>query len=256
MELKERLFRELVKKGYSQLSDGRKVWDVANRSFMYVTKELAEAFLNARAHPRYKEVVIDIEMRLLRENSKMFDGLDEPFNLIDMGCGDGGKAKVFLELLDGKGRLRFCPVNVNQELVDLALRNVKELNFKNIGEYKPHIACLDNLHEVASIMRNGEYQRNVILLLGSILASFEIHEYLFNLSQAMFKGDLLIIGNGIRTGERFVNIETYKHQLFRDWLGHIIRALGFNDDEVEFDARFANGRVEGFYKVKSRITFL
>jgi len=253
MELRDALCKELVKKGYSERSDGRKIWNVANRSFLYMTSDLAESFLKVRSHPRYNKTIVEIESKLLKGNVEKFVGelIDRPFNLIDMGCGDGSKARVFLESLKGGSKLRFCPVNSNKYLVDLALKNIKDSNFESVLEYYPHVSDLSSLHEVASMMRNGEYQKNVILLLGSILASFEIHEYLFNLSRAMFNGDRLIIGNGIREGERFAGLETYKHPLFIDWFSHLIRGLGFEDGEVEYDARFENGRVECFYKLNS-----
>ena len=115
MDLKVAIFKELVRKGYSELSDGRKVWDVANRSFLYMTSELVKSFLEVRQHPRYRQVIIDIEKDLLKKNSKDFvKGLkNEPYNLIDIGCGDGSKAKAFLEALGGEGKVRFCPFAPN-----------------------------------------------------------------------------------------------------------------------------------------------
>tara|TARA_Y100000310_G_C20696985_1_gene826375 strand:+ start:1806 stop:2750 length:945 start_codon:yes stop_codon:yes gene_type:complete len=252
-ELKDALFKELVRKGYSICKEGRRVWDVANRSLLYMTPELAEAFLKVRSHPRYKATIIDIETGLLKDNADKFvkEFGEEPFNLIDMGCGDGIKAKVFIEALCGHCKLRYCPVNVNENLVNLALKNIKDEGFENVLDFKPHVSDLESLDEVASMMKGGEYQNNVILLLGSLLASFELHDYLFKLSRAMFKGDVLIIGNGVRTGERFVGLESYKHPLFGEWLSHLIREMGFEDSEVDYDARFENGRVEGFFRIKN-----
>ena len=88
MELKEVLFKELVKKGYSELKDGRKVWDVANRSIIYMTPELVDSFLKLREHPRYQKTIVEIETELLNGNAKkLIDGhINGPFNLIDMGC--------------------------------------------------------------------------------------------------------------------------------------------------------------------------
>ena len=90
----------------------------------------------------------------------------------------------------------------------------------------------------------------MIFLLGSTLANFEINDFLFNLSNAMFERDYLVIGNGIRTGQRLVSLETYKAKMFDDWFFELMKGLGFKKNEVEYDARFANSRVECFYKVK------
>ncbi len=252
MELKEALCEELMKKSYSELKDGRRVWDVANRSLLYMTPELVNTFLKVREHPRYKKTIIEIETKLLKQNAGKFakELENTPFNLIDMGCEDGSKAKIFIEALQGKGNVRFCSVNVSKALAEMASNNLKKAGFKNVTEFKSHVADFKSLYEVATMLRSGDYQKNAILLLGWILSSFEIHDYLFNLSQAMFKGDILMIGNGIRIGERFVNIETYRHSLFKGWFDHLIRELGFKEKEVTYDARFANGRVEGFYTLK------
>jgi uncharacterized SAM-dependent methyltransferase len=251
MELREAIFKELVRNGYSELSDGRKVWDISNRSLLYMTSELVADFLRVRQHPRYKQVIIDIEKDLLKKHGEDFVRSlgDEPYNLIDMGCGDGSKAMAFLESLRGRGKIRFCPVGLNDELVNLAFENVRKQNFRNVEDYEPYVADLESLHEVAEKMKSGKYKKNVILLLGSILASYDIHGYLFNLTQSMLVGDRLIIGNGIRRGERFESLEVYKHQVFQNWVFHLINGLGFAKSEVEYDARFANGRVECFYKL-------
>ena len=249
-ELRDRLFKELMKGGYS-MSNGRKVWNVANRSLLYFTDELAKNFLEFRNFPRYREVFIDIEIALLKENAKRFlaELGDKPFNLIDIGCVDGIKAKTLIEEFCGDCKLRYCPVHINKYLVDLALTNVKSANFSSIADYKSYIADLEDIEVVSNFMRNSEYQKNAFLLLDSILASFEIHEYLFKLSRSMLSGDILVIGNSIRTGERFSNLEVYKHAVFDEWFKPLIKGIGFEDEEVQYDARFANGRVEGFYKI-------
>ena len=252
MKMKDVLFEELVKNGYSQLKYGKKVWEAANRSFLYMTPELVKSFLKLRQHPRYVKTITEIETQLLKKHAQSIarglSGLS--FNLIDMGCEDGSKAKALLESVNGKSKVKFCSVNVSRELAEMALKNIKTADFNNVEELEVCIADFKSLYEVVTKIKSLKYKKNVILLLGSILASFEIHDYLFNLSQSMFKEDVLIIGNGIRVGERFVNIENYKGVLFKEWFSHIIKEFGFNFDEVEYDARFENGRLEIFYKIK------
>lgn len=250
MNLKESLLKEMVRRGYHEHKNGRKTWEAANRSLLYITPSQAKAFLNLAAHPRYKKTVIDIETDLLKKHAKKFmENVREPFNLIDMGCTDGSKATAFIQGLENKGTLRYMPVSLNKQLLNLTLKNIRKEKFSNIKEYKTKKASLESLDEVASIAKNNKYRKNVILLLGSILASYDIHAYLFNLSQAMFRGDRLIIGNGIRTGERFQNIKNYTHPAFNNWLHHVVKEMGIKPDEADYNARFANGRVEMYYTV-------
>lgn len=252
MELKGHIFKELKKNGYSERENGGRVWNIANRSFLYMSQELADAFLKLRAHPRYKATILNIEMELLASVSgKFLEKVgDTPCNLVDMGCGDGRKTEVFVRALEGRGNIRFCPISPGEYLVNKAIENVKDKRFENIKGYKGKVACLDELGEVMKSLEDKKYKKNVVLLLGSILASFDIHDYLFTLSQAMNEGDCLIIGNAIRQGDRLSNIENYRNPLFEEWLFHLMREIGFEEKEVEYGARFENSRVEGFYKLR------
>ena len=252
MKLKEQLLKYIVREGPS-MKNGNRVWDIAHRKFLYMTPELVKKFLAMRSHERYKQLVIDKEIDLIKEGRDFFvNGFGAAnFNLIDLGCGDGTKAKTFISMFkDSKSKIKFCPTSVSKELVDLTLKNIKSENFSCISDYTSKIACFEEADEIISELRSKDYQKNVILFLGSILASFDINEYLFNLSNAMFSGDYLIIGNGIRKGQRLVNLETYKHKVFREWTLPLMKELGFNENEVEYDVRFNSVRVELFYKLK------
>ncbi len=252
MRLKATLFKELIKQGPS-IEDGKRVWDIAKRDFLFLTPELAKSFLKLRNHPRYQETVINREIELLKKNKDIiFKEVSEGnFNLVDMGCGNGQKAQVLLQSLCGvNADIRYCPVNVDEYLVNLAMGNIKMSGFDCVKEFQPRLASFNDLDEVATTLRTANYPRNVVLLLGSILASFDIHNYLFTLSNAMFDGDCLIIGNAIRKGERLINLEAYKHPVFSEWFMHLMNALGFQENEVEYDARFNEMRIEMFYKIK------
>ncbi len=253
MITQEILLGELIKNGYS-IENSIKIWNMARRCFRYINPEMAKAFLKVFEHPRFKATVNDIEIRLLKEHIPNFSShiKENQFNLIDMSCIDGSKAKVIINALPKTMKIRYCPVSVSEYLVRFSLENVKKENFQNIIDHAPRIINdFENLDEVGAALRNNKYQKNVFLLLNSFLASFEISDYLFRLSQSMLPGDVLIIGNGIRTGQRFANLETYQHSMFNDWLIHLMRQLGFKDNEVEYNARFAHNRLEGYYKIKT-----
>ena len=255
MALRDLLFAELVKKGYSELKDGRKVWDVANRNFLYQTDELAQAFLNLRDHPRYRATILNIEIDLLVRAVKQFASkISTNANVIDLGCGDGKKAKVFFENLQIDGEFSYVPVSVNDRLLDLSVQNVKEGNFENVLDFKPIAADLNSLQSVLQQLSVENRERNILLLLGSLLASFDIHEYLFELSNSMTRGDCLFIGNAVRTGDRFTNIENYLHPLFSEWFAPLLQEMGFKDECLSYNARFENGRVECYYSVKETTT--
>lgn len=251
MDLKAILLNEIVKNGHAK-SNGNRIWNMANRSFLQLTPEMSQAFLNLINFEPYKQNVFNVEIKLLKDQLPSFlkDIGKEPFNLIDIGCGEGSKAKELIKALDGKTKVRYCPISSDNFLINIAAANVHGGDFKNLAEIKPVVADFDSISEVSSLMRTSEFRRNVILLHGSILASYEINEYLFNLSRAMLPGDYIMIGNSIRKGERLVGIEKYKSPIFKKWFMPLMGLLGFNENEIEYDARFNQIRVEGFFRIK------
>ncbi len=248
MNIKEEVMKELVKNGYAK-DKGAKVWDIAKRSLWYINENMAKAFLEARKHPRYK-MLIETETKLLKENIRDFIKplKSSKFNLIDMNCIDGSKVSSIISALPKTTKLRYCPASTNEFLIKLALENVKKENFSNIVDYAPRLnPDCNSLNEIGAALRNSTYQKNVLLFLESAISSFEINDYLFKLSQAMLPGDILIIGNGIRSGPRFTQLETYKHPLFHKWFFHLMKEIGFNENELKVDVNFDNKRLEGYY---------
>jgi len=251
MDIKSKLLNEMIKNGHEE-TNGINVWNMANRSFLQITPEISQAFLNLINFEPYKQKVFNVEIKLLKDNISSFlkEIGPESFNLIDIGCGDGSKAREIIKSLNGETKVRYCPISSDKFLINIAAENVRGGNFKNLAEIKQIVSDFDKISDAASLMRINEFQRNVMLLHGSILASYEINEYLFNLSRAMLPGDYIVIGNSIRNGERLVEIEKYKNKVFMKWFVPLMVLLGFNEDEVEYDARFNQIRVEGFFKIK------
>ncbi len=242
------LFKSLMKTGFS-VNSGKKTWDISERRFLYMTPDLANGFLEIRKFPAYKKEVVDREIALIRAYSKTLSKEigEGPINLIDIYCGDGKKAIEFVKSIKAKN-IVYYPTNVSNYLTDIASKNMKdELGIQSktiISDGYGHI-----LKGEIEKIRNEKPAKNIILLLGSVLGSYEINDYLFELRSVMREGDILIIGNGVREGERLVNLEMYKHPIWNNWFIHLMKELGFKEDEVEYDARFNEVRVEGFYRI-------
>ena len=189
--LKESIFKELIKKGYSKEGSSR-VWDISNQSLLFSSPELSRAFLEVRNVPIYKKNIVDREIELIKESKGILNGMigSGSFNLIDMRCAEGERALAFLKILSN-AKFRYCPVSADESLATLAVNGVKKSKLKNVISYSPQKAGFEDFGNVCVMLRNAEFQRNVILLMGSTLATFEINDFLFNLSNAMFKGDIL-----------------------------------------------------------------
>ncbi len=250
MYVKGIFFKELIRRGYTYR--GRtKVWDISSSKLWYLTPELAKGYLNLKNYPPFRQRVIDDEIELIRKNAqsilKKFNS--KKFNLIDLGCGDGAKAAAFIRQAPKNVNLRYCPVDISPYLLKMAAGKIKSLKFQQVENIKPTLVDFTKKDHTFSMLRSTEYQKNLVLLLGETISHYEIHELIFKLSRDLLPGEVILIGNGIRTGKRFEHLEKYRSSLFNEWFINIMRAIGFSDSEVGVNVRFTNERLEGFYHI-------
>lgn len=251
------LLNAILKNGYAQ-TNGNKSWELTDLQFLALTPDLAKGFLKFSTHPMYRKQFFELEVSMIHEHaSKIARAVgNEPFNLIDIWCGDGLKAVEVIKAINSQTdepiKIRYCPLNASSYLLDLAVANMKKAKLPNVIAYQPFLSAGDGrcLRSVGKKLRDGEFDKHAVMFTGGALASYEINSYLFELNRDLKKGDSLIMGNGVRVGERLVEIDKYKHPIFHDWFKHLIYGLGLKDSDVEYDARFGNARVEMFYRLK------
>ncbi len=255
--LHDALFNAFMKNGFSKIN-GNKSWEITDLQILFLTPDLSKGFLQLTELPIYKNQAFDLEIKMINENAKKIANEigNEPFNLVDIWCGSGLKAVEFVKALNkasGKNlEINYCPVNASSYLSDLAIDNVKKANLPNKISYRAFLSSGDGsvMRDIGKEIRKEGHKKNVLLLLGTVLACYEINSYLFEISREMKKGDILVLGNGVRFGERLVEIDKYKNKAFHDWFKHLIYGMGIDEKDVEFDVRFGNSRVEFFYKIK------
>lgn len=248
MQVNDLIFKELIKRGYS-LDGKTKVWDVSDSKLWYLTPELSKGFLNLFHYEPYRKMVIDTELNLIKGNAELIAmkfGKNK-FNLIDLGCGIGTKAEELVKNFPKNLDIRYCPVDINSYFVDNAVELVKKDS--RIKSVKPFVSDFRDIFSAIGALRTATYQKNLILLLGETLSHYDINDLLYGISGAMLPGDFLVIGNGYRVGKKFVNIDKYKDSLFNKWFVNIMKGLGFVEDEVKYKVRFANDRLEAYYKI-------
>lgn len=253
MEINDLIFKELIKRGYS-LEGNTRVWNIADSKLWYVTPEQAQGFLDLEQGKLYQKEVIQKEIDLV--NLNMSDIIKEvgdkkPLNIIDLGCGDGKKAVLFIGHLKDKMKLRYCPIDISGYMVSKALENIKKLNVGEVVEFQWNISDFDNLENISSLLRNKEYPKNFFLLLGNTLGNFEINELLYSISSSMKEGDYLLIGNGLDNRHHEEIVKSYKEATVNKWLFKIVQQIGLEDKDVDFAVRFRNSRVELYYTLKT-----
>jgi uncharacterized SAM-dependent methyltransferase len=249
MPVNDLIFKELVKRGYS-LEGNTRVWNIADSKLWYLTPEQAQGFLDLEQGKSYKKEVIQKEIDLINTNMpEMLKeiGTKKPLNIVDLGCGDGKKAVLFIGHLKDKLKLRYCPIDISGYMVQKAIERIKALAIGEVVEFQYNISDFDNMENIASVLRNKEYSKNFYMLLGNTLGNFEINDLLYSIGNSMRDGDYILIGNGLDNRNHDEIIKSYNDPIFHTWLMKIMQQIGLDKKDVEFGVRFNNGRIELYY---------
>ena len=242
------IFKELIKRGYS-LEGNTRVFNIADSKLWYLTPEQAQAFLDLEQSKDYQKDVIQKEIDLIKNNINEVIGsiTDKPINLVDLGCGDGKKAVIFIGHLKDTARLRYCPIDISSYMVEKAIERVSKLNIKEVVKFQWNISDFENLENITPLLRSGEYKDNFILLLGNTLGNFEIHELLYGIRSSMKDNDILLIGNGLDTRDSGEILKAYNNPHLDNMLVKTLTQVGLKREDVKYGARFRNSRVEMYY---------
>lgn len=249
-EINDQIFKELIKRGYS-LRGNTRVWDIADSKLWYLTSEQAQAFLDLEKSEDYQRDVIQKEIDLINKNlDNITSKLKDSVNIIDLGCGDGKKAVLFLKNFSGKLTIRYCPVDISDYMVEKALKSIRDINVEHAVGFQWNISDFENIENISSLLRKqGDIKNNLFLLLGNTLGNFEIHELLYAIRSSMKKGDLLLIGNGLDTRNPEEIIKSYNNKEVNHFLSYLPLQLGLDEEDIKFGTRFANSRIEEYYTI-------
>ena len=246
------IFKELIKRGYS-LEGNTRVWNIADSKLWYLTPEQAKAYLAAEDSEVYKRVMVDNEIDLLKETmpgimKKLNFG--EEITIVDVGCGDGKKAIVPINVLKEKHKIRYCPIDISSYMVQEAIKNISKLNVVDeVIDFHWNVSDFENLENVTELLRQGNKDL-FILFLGSTLGNFDTHDLLYAFQNSMSSGDNLLMGVSLDEHAKPDKIAaSYINPEADNFMSHVLLELGFKKEEMSFGARYRNGRVECFYTI-------
>lgn len=251
MKINDLIFKELLKRGY-RLEGKNRVWNVADSKLWYLTPRQAQGFLDLEKNKNYKKDIIEKEVFLIKSYMKDFIYAlpKNSCNIIDLGCGDGQKASLFIEELAKHMKIRYCPVDISSYMVSKAANTIRKMKIGEVLEFKWNISDFENLDNITPLFRDGGFETHFMMLLGNTLGNFDREDILSGIKNSMNNNDLLIIGNGLRNSSNGDLVKPYKDKLLDIFLIHVMNQLGFSNSEVSYNVRFKNGRVEMFYCVK------
>ncbi len=249
-EINDLIFKELIKRGYS-LEGNTHVWNIADSKLWYLRPEQAQAFLDLENSESYQEDVIQKEIDLINNNMELMIKRikGENLNLIDLGCGDGKKAVLFIDKLKGSIRMRYCPIDISDYMVEKALTKIRKTDVEEVVKFQWNISDFENVENISNLLRVGDFKKNFFLILGNTLGNFEINELLYEIRSSMRGGDYLLIGNGLDNRHPEEILKSYDNAEVNEFLKHIPMQLGLKEEEIELGVRFKNSRVELYYTI-------
>ncbi len=253
MKINDLIFKELLKRGY-RLEGKTRVWDVADSKLWYITPKQAQGFLDLEKTKDYKRNIIDKEVSLIKKHLRDFVKIlsNKSSNIIDLGCGDGKKASLFIEELAKHMKVRYCPIDISSYMVSKASENIRKMRIGDVLEFRWNISDFENLNNITPLLRGfgGRFESHLMMLLGNTLGNFDREDILHGIKNSMNKNDVLVIGNGLILKDISKITSSYWGPLLDNFLIQVIKQLGFKNTEVSYCVRFKNSRVEMFYEIK------
>lgn len=251
MEINDLIFKELLKRGY-KLEGKTRVWDVADSKLWYLTPKQAQGFLDLSKTEGYKKTIIEKEVSLIKQNMKDFvHALPKTScNIIDLGCGDGQKASLFIHELAKHMKIRYCPIDISSYMVSKAAKTIRKMKVGEVLEFRWNISDFENLNNITPLFRETGFETHFMMLLGNTLGNFDREDILHGVKTSMNKDDILLIGNGLTNGNANWT-EEYKDTIINKWLVQIPQQLGLTKNDIAYDVRFVNSRIEELYILKN-----
>ncbi|GGI55821.1 L-histidine N(alpha)-methyltransferase [Winogradskyella haliclonae] len=198
----------------------------------------------------------DAEFEILSMQSRqIIEALEfsQPFNIIELGAGDGFKTFKLLEnLVNQKIDFKYVPIDISQEAMDILTKRLKErlpdLNIKpQVGDY----------FEILKVNRESIYP-SLLLFLGSNIGNYQNDkaiELLKLFNDNMKDGDKLLIGMDLKKNPVTIHNAYYdKHGITKRFnlnlLLRINRELDadFKVDDFDFYCHYNpdNGEVKSY----------
>lgn len=217
----------------------------ANPKFLlskyFYDNEGSKIFQEIMKMPEY--YLTDCEMEILAADKEFLAEIlteeSSPFNLIELGPGDGMKTRVLLKNLAGTGaNFRFIPIDINGE--------ENEILSDDLKRYIPSLTVLPRTGDYLDVIRSmgrKDSIRKIILFLGSNIGNLddkEITLFLRSLSETTNSGDKVIMGFDLKKSPQVImNAYDDPQGLTKRFnLNHLARL------NRELDADFDTGKFE------------
>ncbi|MEM4182031.1 MAG: L-histidine N(alpha)-methyltransferase [Candidatus Pacearchaeota archaeon] len=249
---REVIMQELIKRGYS-LEKGKKVWNVSDSRLWYLTEDQAKEFIKLEKIDEKQRMFVNEEIKLLRKYSKNISNTlaEKNINVVDLGCGDGKKAFSLIKIISKKHKIRYFPIDINAFMLLEAYKSLSKIKGVTVVRDDNNLIDFLDISKIERFIRNKEFRKNLLLLLGGNLENSDIHEILHEIRRGMKDEDVLLIGNKLSHPSRKKMVEYYaNNKLIASLLVKPLEILGINKKDTFYFARFKQDRVEMLFEIK------
>lgn len=159
----------------------------------FYDKKGDKIFQKIMAMPEYYLTHSELEILQMHHNDILKVIGNQPFDLIEMGAGDGYKTKVLLRNFVTKDiDFRYLPIDISAHILEeLAFNLAKELpNLTTLPLQGDYFKALEKLPQNNS-------RKKVVLFMGSNIGNFskkQAYEFVKTISEILDEGDAMIIG--------------------------------------------------------------
>jgi len=158
---------------------------------------------------------------------------------------------LFINELKKHVKIRYCPIDISSYMVSKAADVIRNIGVGEVLEFRWNISDFENLSNITPLFREKGFDTHFMMLLGNTLGNFDRKDILHGIKSSMNPNDILIIGNGLSNDGCKDWIKEYKDERINSWLIHIPEQLGLDHNDVEYDVRFNDSRIEEIYIVKN-----
>lgn len=244
------IFNGLIDKGCRTEGDIH-IWSVDDSKLWYLKPEQAKGYLDYLNEEGYQGGKKELEL-IDRHMAEITSGLEKQLNIVDLGCGDGRKAMPLIKFLSKKTTVRYCPIDISSHMVECASENIKRLNVEVLKELWS-TSDFEHLDKIAPYLRTNGFKRSLFMLMGNTVGNYETDKLLEGIAKGMETRDLLLIGSGLNNGkldEESV-AQLKKSKISAQFFSYITAQIGLDINDLEYDVRFRNPRLEFFYRIKN-----
>lgn len=183
----------------------------------------------------------------------------EKINLIDLGCGTGEKATIFLEKMRKKDA-KYAALDISRDMLDKAKHRI-ENRFKELNcEFQRIDFEEGNFANITENLRDKNNSKNLILFLGNTLGNVsDKNRVLSNIREGMTLNDHLIVGIELFDIKRIQEILNHYQSspIVRELLFTTLRNFGVQPNTGSFEVTFNKNKnqVEFRFRIKKPILF-